>query len=691
MAAYISLVLTESNVDTANNQSTVTAKLYYYGNGVSWSDYQKTWKITIDGTTYSGTNTFTTSTSAQLLGTASKVVTHNDNGAKTVTVSASFAAGVSIGTLTTSKNITLTTISRLSSLTVGNGTLGTAQTMTISEPTSGNNHKIKYACGDAEGYILGTESTTSSENSVSWTPPLSLAAQNTTGTSVAATITLYTFNSNGALVGSKSYSITLAIPASVKPTLTIAVSDPTGYSTTYGGYVQSKSKIKVVPSATIAQGAAISSYKYTIGGVTYNGDTAETSVISTSGDITVYVKATDTRGRYAEVTQTVTALAYSAPSLTITKVERTDSGGTADKNGAYLTVYYDASITSLSSNNKATLKVKTKKKTDASYDTETTIASAVADYSVSGGKYTFAADTASSYDVMMTLSDSFNVPVQRTATGSSCTKVFSVFSEGKGFAVGKVAERENKLEVGWDADFNGALSVAGATTLDGDLSLGADAYDKFNKIIGNGLAKYKNADGTEIDPDTTTDHLILTNLNTPMGGSYYMYIHTVFTSGKSESSYKAQYAIPYNRIGSMYHRYYDGTWSEWRRHVNADEFADYVVEQGSTINGKVKWTYEKWASGKAEMWGYYYTDSFEFTTPQNGWYVGAQIKVPYPFTLYPDEFGNYCYPSVVGDTANRTNIGYVIVGQGNITVLVYNSVSATCYVKLHIRATGRWK
>ena len=456
---YISLALSESNVNTANNTSVVTAKLYYYGNGVSWSNDRQPYRIVIDGTTYSGTSSFSTSTSAQLLGTASKTVTHNDNGAKTVSVSASFTTGVSLGTLTTSSNITLTTISRLSSLSVGNGTLGIAQTLTISEPTSSNNHKITYTCGSKEGYILGSASATSTSNSVRWTPPISLAAQNTKGTSVAATITLYTYNGNGAYVGSKSYSITLAIPASVKPTLTIDVSDPTGYKDTYGNYVQGKSKIKVIPTATIAQGASIVEYEYVIGGTQYKGDTVETSAISQSGSITVKVKATDTRGRYAEVEQIVTVLAYSAPSLEITRVERTDSSGVSSKNGAYLTAYFNASIISLSSLNKATLKVKTKKKTNTSWGTEATIASEVSDYSVTGGKYTFAADTASSYDVMMTLSDSFNVPVQRTATGSSCTKVFSVFSEGKGFAVGKVAEKENTFEVGWDAQFNNDVNI----------------------------------------------------------------------------------------------------------------------------------------------------------------------------------------------------------------------------------------
>ena len=671
---YISLALSESNVNTANNTSVVTAKLYYYGNGVSWSNDRQPYRIIIDGTTYSGTSSFSTSTSAQLLGTASKTVTHNDNGAKTVTVSASFATDVSLGTLTTSSNITLTTISRLSSLSVGNGTLGIAQTLTISEPTSSNNHKIKYTCGSKEGYILGSSSATSTSNSVSWKPPLFLAAQNTKGTSVAATITLYTYNGNGAYVGSKSYSITLAIPASVKPTLTIDVSDPTGYKDTYGNYVQGKSKIKVIPTATIAQGASIVEYEYVIGGTQYKGDTVETSAISQSGSITVKVKATDTRGRYAEVEQIVTVLAYSAPSLEITRVERTNAVGEPKKDGTYLTVYFNASIISLSSLNKATLKVKKKKKTDTSWIPEVTIVSEVSDYSVTGGKYTFVADPASSYDVMMTLSDSFNVPVQRTATGSSCTKVFSVFSEGKGFAVGKVAEKENTFEVGWDTDFGGAV------------------YDRFNTLIGNGLATYTGTGDDAIDANTTNEHLIVTNKNTPMilpdlgptGGTYLMYIFTAFHETKSDI--RAQFAFPYNSIGSMYHRYYaDGAWSEWRRHINADELGDYVVEQGKSGI----WTYRKWNSGLGEYWG-----REEGFTLETGWHRSPAA----PFTVV--NLGD-AVPTVTnwyGSDDNRTARSNIITVGGlysDGSISVYdrnpNGTIGTGYRAYYYRVSCRWK
>ena len=657
--AYISLVLSESDVDTANNTSKVTAKLYYHGNGVSWSNNKKTFKITIDGTTYSGTDTFTTSTSAQLLGTKSKTVTHNSDGKKTVSVSASFATGVSIGTLTTSKSITLTTIARASTLTVANGTLGTAQTLTINKVASGFTHKIKYTCGDVSEYILGGSSATSTSSSVSWTPPLSLANQNTKGTSVSITFTLYTFNSNGASTGSKSYTKTMAIPASVKPSLSIGVSDVTGYSATYGGYVQSKSKIKVVPTATISYGSEITAYQYTITGKTYSGSEIITDVLPTSGIISVYCKATDGRGRIAEATQDITVLPYEAPSLAISKVYRSNADGTANSNGAYLTAVYNASISSLNSLNKATVTIKRKRSSDTEY-TSATLANAVADYSALGAIYTFSAETASSYDIEMSIVDNFNIPVSKTASGSSCTHTFSALAGGLGFAFGKSAEKANALESAWDI------------------------YDKFDTLIGNGLAVYDSS--SQIDPDTTNEHLILTNNNTPMGSGYFMYILTVFYGTKSGS--RSQIAIPYNRIGSVYHRYYaDGAWSSWRRHINEDEFADYIVAEGTSGI----WTYEKWNSGKAVafMPEFYEYANLKMTAAGN-LYLSEERYATLPSGLFVDD--NYTVKHEIQSTSGPVSI---IRQSGSTSAKflfkIYKVFSTSTGVSLKFSIKGRWK
>lgn len=101
----------ESGVNTAANTSLVTVRLYYSGNGLSWNHMSPSGAIVIDGTSYGFRRNFDR-WGTQLLATASKIVTHNDDGSKWVGCSAWFATGVSLGTLSTSGGRTLTKIVR---------------------------------------------------------------------------------------------------------------------------------------------------------------------------------------------------------------------------------------------------------------------------------------------------------------------------------------------------------------------------------------------------------------------------------------------------------------------------------------------------------------------------------------------------------------------------------------------------
>ena len=258
------------------------------------------------------------------------------------------------------------------------------------------------------------------------------------------------------------------------------------------------------------------------------------------------------------------------------------------------------------------------------------------------------------------------------------TKVFSVFSEGKGFAVGKVAEKENTFEVGWDTDLRRALNV------DGNLSIGGAVYDSFNTLIGNGLATYTGTGGDAIDPNTTNEHLIVTNKNTPMGGTYLMYIFTAFHETKS--GVRAQFAFPYNHIGSMYHRYYaDGAWSEWRRHINADELGDYIVEQGTSGI----WTYRKWNSGIGEYWGR--EQSF---TLETGWHKSPAA----PFTIVNLEKSVATVTNWYGTDNNRgARSNIITVGglyeDGSISIYDrnYNGTVGTGYRAYYYDVKTYWK
>lgn len=99
-----------------------------------------------------------------------------------------------------------------------------------------------------------------------------------------------------------------------------------------------------------------------------------------------------------------------------------------------------------------------------------------------------------------------------------------------------------------------------------DFKFNVPVYDEIGSLIGNGLAKYSGSGDAAIDPDTTTEHLILTNKNTPAKVFYYVF--TMFYSAKTTSNNRAQLAIPYTASAPIYHRRcVDETWSAWESDI----------------------------------------------------------------------------------------------------------------------------
>ena len=455
MAVSISLSITQNSQSIADNTSNVTVAVkakWTYGSYNATG--QCTGSITIDGTKYSFSgikfNTGETTSGSQTIMKKTVNVTHDDDGTKNLSCSASFVTGVSSGTVKASASKELTTIPRKSTLTVANGTLGTAQTLTITEKASTFKHKLKYTCGSASGWILGDSDSFSTSNSVSWTPPLTLAKQNTTGTSVSVTFTLYTYTDDGVSVGNNSYTNTFSIPSSVKPSVSIAVSDPMGYATTYGAYVQGMSKLKIVATAEGDQGSTIDSYTVKADGKTYDESTVTTDAIAGTGTLEINVTVKDTRRRTAMDDTEITVLAYEFPKITAFSVYRSDSNGKASSSGEYLAVKFSSVITSLNNKNTAVYTLQYKKSSATSITTKT-LSDFAGKYSVSNGVYVFPAETTSSYDVILTVKDAFK-SVDKPGTGSSVKKVWSALKkagEVVGFAFGKIAELDGVFDVGW--------------------------------------------------------------------------------------------------------------------------------------------------------------------------------------------------------------------------------------------------
>lgn len=207
--------------DIANNLTKITVNTYFSttntGNTFDTSGTRDQ-SITIDGSTSSQKTRINCNpwpSNPYLIQTYTKDVYHNSDGTKTLTISARANGHAnqwgpsngldSSGDCTLSKSITLDTIPRASSVSIGSSSRkpGESQTITISKASSSFTDTVTWSCGSKSGTIA----TKSSSTSHSWTVPMELIKQSP-NRNQTCTITTTTYNGN-TVVGSKSASFTV--------------------------------------------------------------------------------------------------------------------------------------------------------------------------------------------------------------------------------------------------------------------------------------------------------------------------------------------------------------------------------------------------------------------------------------------------------------------------------------------------
>lgn len=489
----------ENSQSIDNNTTTIGWKmeLIATSSGRIDSSASKSWSVTVNGTTYSGTNKIGISNNAtKTLASGTTTIAHNSDGTKIFSYSFSqqFSitfSGSSIGTKSGSGSGTLDTIPRTSTLSVKDGTLGTAQILTVTRQLTSFTHTITYKCGSDSGTIC----TKSTDTSISFTPPLSLASQNPNGESVSITYTITTYNGS-TNIGSNPYTKTCSIPASVKPTVSLTVTDEMDHLNTFGGYVQGISKFRVVVTASGSYGSTIKSYKTIADGKSYTSASFTSGVISGKGILTISTTVTDSRGRPATASVDVTVLAYSSPQISSLRCFRCDAEGAANSTGEYLAIVFDSDISALNNKNFAIYQIQYKKVTDKEYTTET-MPEFAGQYSVSGGVFVLSADKSSSYNITLIATDSFT-NTKRSGTGASIKKRFSILKKAFGFAIGKIAELENVFDIALQTRFLGGILHP---VLEPDTDLNEILTP--NTYIGANLSSHKYTCGGEALPLTT--------------------------------------------------------------------------------------------------------------------------------------------------------------------------------------------
>lgn len=483
----------ENSQSIANNTTTIGWKLELIAgsSGCIDSTASKDWSVTVNGTKYSGTNKIGISNNAtKTLASGTTTISHNSDGTKTFSYSFSqeiaiYWGSTYIGSKSGSGTGTLDTIPRKSTLSVGNGVLGSTQTLTVTRQSNSFTHTITASCGGETVNICNKSTATS----INFTPFLKWASENTTGTSVSVKYTITTYNGNTS-IGSNSYTVTCSIPSNVAPTCSIEVTDPTGYADIYGGFIKGLSKFKVVVTPTISYGSAIASYSTKANDATYTAASFTTDVLKSSGSLTVKATVKDKRGRSGSASVSKTVLDYSAPVINKLTVGRCNADGTANDQGEYAKVTFSGLITSLNNKNSASYKLQYKKSGSSGDPTEVILTDYDGLYSVTDGTYIFAADTGSSYDVKIFAIDDFDSTPRTTSVSTGFTLMHWLAS-GRGMAIGKVAELEDTLDVKMRTVIRGDEYASG-TSESGQLIIG-DPYGYHIAFDNNEIMAKSNA------------------------------------------------------------------------------------------------------------------------------------------------------------------------------------------------------
>ena len=607
------LELTENSVSAADNTSSVSWRLYLTSGGWSFSQYRVGWSVSLNGTVVgsrskSGAPQVSIGKNSELTvksGTAT--VPHGADGSLNMAAAASIdmdAVSYTPGPMSLSGSMALTNIPRASTLSASNGTLGTAQTLTVNRASAGFTHTLTYDCGSAGGTILSN----SAAASVSWTPPLSLAAQNTTGQTVSVAFTLTTFNGS-ATVGTTTKTVSMAIPSSVKPTASAAVAVVNDNATVNGWGVAVKgfSRYKVTTSFTGAQGSTLKSRSVTVNGTgqTLTTSPATSSVLS-STTRTVKVKVTDSRDRAGD-TVTVNGpmiYDYGSPTLSAATAWRCVSGGTASDSGTYLYVKCTGAVSSCGGHNGKTVQYR-RRVAGGSWTGWAALTSGTAQ-TVNAGL-----DPSRSYEVQFRVSDSLGGERSVTVTVPTAAVTLHLRAGGKGAAFGGYAQRDSAVDF-TDWDVVGRVAGLGYCPA---LPEGSD----LNACTTPGVFAVKG------DAAAAT----MSNCPSVYGGRLTVVsaMGDRFASGDAWQYYRQIYE---SRLGYVYQRRGDSgsaaqvIWGDWMLVYGADA----VVDSGKSGN----WNYMKYASGNAIMWGIHPVSPTSSNAVGSCYYT-EELEVAPPFSL----------------------------------------------------------
>lgn len=631
-----------STVNTAANTSTVTASLYYKRNNTGFTTQGTgSFVLTIDGQKTSASKHMTITGSAWVLAvSATKTVSHNDDGTKSITISATGSIpDTSLSSTSCSGRVSLDNIARASKIaSAANKNLGSACSIKWTPLSKSFRYKLKFSLGDWN-YTTGAihPNTTSAYTYTGYTLPIADVAPEITGNPPTGTmtVTLYTFSDSEAKtqVGSEdseTFTVTVPNTTATKPDVSMTLAPVSSLGSAFSSlYVQGKSKVKATISGSGKYDAKISSYKMYVQGKAQSS--YESGYLTSAGTVTVKGRATDSRGYYNEATEDINVIPYSAPSLLPASGEsaiicaRCDAGGNISESGTYLKIKARRSYSKVESGgaqkNFCIIRYRIREETTNTYSAWVTLLAKTAatdTIDVKLANVVSSAETA--YFVQLGVVDDI---------GESDAFQFSIPSDFvtidipealKGRRIGLLRYAQDTDEPGIDV---GAPIHGGSVD---NLTLG----DRItaSSTVPIDLNDFKTP-GNYYSPSGTNSQYIA---NTPYtGGGFGLIVREL------QSANYIRQELYYGR--TRWSRHWNGTeWSEWLRFLMSpaadDTVEDFVIEVGTYDTGYGTWQYKKWFSGTYQMFGYFDVTPTESTLRSGGLvYRTNSIGITAPFPI----------------------------------------------------------
>lgn len=329
---YLNLYVDQGTQSITANTSTVNWRITVSRTGAYYTHNHQgdsTLSLNLDGrNVHYSYPTWETSGEEYTLASGSSTISHNADGTKKLPISCTFNPNNGLhGTITVSASLSLTTIPRSSSVSVGAGVIGSSVTININRQSSSFKHTVRYSWAGKSGTIA-----TNVDTSATWSIPIDFA--NDIPNSASGTGTIYVDTYSGSTkTGTQSTTLTASVPGNVKPTFTgVSLSDLNGAAQNL--IPNGNTFIQVISNIKVAFNGAVGSYGSSITGyyaeiVGKNQSTSSNGgglgIMNYHGTINIRARVSDSRGRWSDTKEvSVTVLEYFAPALSFS-IARTGS------------------------------------------------------------------------------------------------------------------------------------------------------------------------------------------------------------------------------------------------------------------------------------------------------------------------------------------------------------------------------